>query len=124
MDSPSCGKSSNSAVDASACVLRLAKDQHSGSNFVSTQFPFPDISHLFSALGVGSKTLEHPAPLEMLDHDIPDLEVLSSAERAQLDNAANAMESADAQAYIRAAHVSPTSTRSTAALHSLMEQGL
>ena len=76
-----------------------------------------------AALGVGSKTLVPPAPLELLmeGHSPDELEVLNCAETpADVDS--TAMETADA-AMIRSSQVSPTSTRSSAAMQSLMEQG-
>lgn len=78
-----------------------------------------------SALGVGSKTMvAPPEPLELLieGHTPADLEVLKSAE-PPTPGLGNPMENADAAAIHRAAQVSPASTRSSAALHSLMEQG-
>lgn len=65
-----------------------------------------------------------PGPLELLleGHSPADLEALKQAEPT-MPASGNVMENADAAAFLRASQVHPASTRSSAALHSLMEQG-
>lgn len=74
------------------------------------------------ALGVGSKVLvpstssEQPLDVRSPASMLPSL-------KSNMAAVGNAMENADAAAELRTTQVSPTSTRSSAALHSLMEQG-
>jgi hypothetical protein len=67
-----------------------------------------------------------PAPLELLmkGHTADELDVLKSAAGNPTDIDATAMETADAAAVVQALQVSPISTRSSAAMQSLMEQGM
>jgi len=76
-------------------------------------------------LGVGSKTMVIPAPLDLhMGSQSPnELNVLNTAETAIPDVDSTAMETADAAAVVRASQVFPASSRSNAAMHSLMEQG-
>lgn len=76
------------------------------------------------ALGVGSKTII-PSVSPEQPHDVHPLAGVKVLPSPQSDTVAmgNAMENADAAAELRATQVSPASTRSSAALHSLMEQG-
>ena len=87
-----------------------------------TKFPYTYCR--LPALGVGSKTMVPSASLELVTEGLtPDeLDVLKSTE-SPVDVDVTAMETADAAAVVRASQVSPTSTRSSAAMQSLMEQG-
>lgn len=78
-----------------------------------------------SALGVGSKTMIPHTPVELLmeSHASDELDVLKNSETTAVDGDSTAMETADAAAMFQASHMSQLSTRSSAAMHSLMEQG-
>jgi len=73
-------------------------------------------------LGVGSKTMV-PTATELEGHTPNELDVLHSSENTATDGDSTAMETADAAAMLQASHISQQSTRSSAAMHSIMEQG-
>jgi hypothetical protein len=53
-----------------------------------------------------------------------ELDILHSSETTATDGDSTAMETADAAAILQASHISQQSTRSSAAMHSIMEQGM
>jgi hypothetical protein len=67
-----------------------------------------------------------PTPIELLmeGHTPNELDVLHSSETTATDGDSTAMETADAAAMLQASHISKQSTRSSAAMHSIMEQGI
>lgn len=81
---------------------------------------FRDAYGPLSALGVGSKTMVPPQSVELIMEAPDGLEVLKSAE-THADTDGTAMETVDSAAVVQ---VSPASTRSSAAMQSLMEQGM
>lgn len=77
-----------------------------------------------TALGVGPKAMVPPGPLELLpEGHIPTDPAAMQKADSTIPTSGNIMEDADAAAFLRASQVHPASTRSSAALHSLMEQG-